>query len=66
MNIEADVVKAISETMICKKCAYPCKAKENSSIANCVFHWTEILSRINPNVDWKEVRYRVSHMKEEE
>ena len=59
MIIEAKILKAISETMTCNKCPYPCNAKENSSQANCVIHWSEILSKIDPSCDWKEVRYKV-------
>ena len=60
MIIETKVLKAISETMTCDKCPYPCKAKENSSKANCVMRWSEILSKIKTDCDWKEVRFRVA------
>lgn len=60
MITEIKILKAISETMQCDKCPYPCKAKEKSSQANCVRHWSEILSNIEPNCDWDEVRYRVA------
>lgn len=60
MIIEAKVPKAISETMTCDKCPYPCKAKENSIQANCVIHWSEILSKIETDCDWKEVRFMVA------
>ena len=62
MIIETKILKAISETMTCEKCPYPCNAKEHSSQANCVTHWSKILSQINPDADWKEIRYRVSEM----
>ena len=58
--IEAKVLKAISETMTCDKCPYPCEAKEKSSQANCVMRWSEILSKIETDCDWKEVRFRVA------
>lgn len=58
--LEAKVLKAISETMTCVKCPYPCKAKEQSSQANCVTNWSEILSKINPKIDWKEVCFMVA------
>lgn len=59
---EARIIKAISETMPCGKCPYPCKAKEKSSQANCVRHWGDILSHINPNADWKEIIYEADEM----
>lgn len=58
--LEVRVLKAISETMTCDKCPYPCKAKEQSSQANCVTNWSEILSKINPKIDWKDVRFMVA------
>lgn len=60
MITETKILKAISETMQCDKCPYPCKAKENSSQANCVMHWSGILSNIDPYCDWDEVRHRVA------
>lgn len=60
MELEVRVLKAISATMTCDKCPYPCKAKEQSSQANCVMNWSEILSKINPKSDWKEVRFMVA------
>ena len=62
MIIEAKILKAISETMTCDKCPYPCRAMANSSQANCVARWAEILSEISPDVDWKEIRYKVAGM----
>lgn len=62
MIIEAKILKAISETMSCEKCPYPCNAKERSSQANCVIRWSEILSQINPDADWKETRRYISLM----
>jgi hypothetical protein len=59
---EAKILKAISETMICEKCPCDCRARENSSQANCVAHWAEMLSKINPSADWKEVRHEVERM----
>lgn len=60
--MEAKILKAISETMTCDKCPYPCQAKENSSQANCVAQWAEMLSKINPNSDWKEIKHEVARM----
>lgn len=60
MLIEAKILKAISETMPCDKCPYPCKAREKSSQANCVMHWCETLSKIDTDIDWKEVRFMVA------
>lgn len=54
-HFESYIIKAISETMTCNKCPYPCKAKSNSSMYNCVKQWCYILSKIDPNVDWNEV-----------
>ena len=59
MIIEARILDAISKTMTCDKCPYPCKAKKHSSRANCVMRWSEILSEIKPDCDWKEVRFKV-------
>lgn len=59
MIVEAKVLKAITATMTCDKCPYPCKAKENSSLSNCMMRWSEILSKIEPSCDWKEVRYKI-------
>lgn len=59
MIIETKILKAISETMQCDKCPYPCKAKEKSSQANCIRHWSEVLSSIDPHCDLDEVRYQV-------
>lgn len=57
--MEAKILKAISETMTCEKCPCACLARENSSLANCVEHWAETLSKINPNADWKEIKHKV-------
>lgn len=60
MTFESSVIKAISETMTCDKCPYPCKSRENGSQANCVMQWCGILSKIDPNCDWAEVRYEIA------
>ena len=60
MTLEANVLNAIVNTMTCDKCPYPCEAKENSSFANCAINWSKILSKIDPNTDWKETRYKLS------
>ena len=62
MEIEAKILKAISETMVCEKCPYPCLARENSSHANCVSHWAETMSKISPDADWKEIKHEVARM----
>lgn len=62
MIYEATILNAICTTMQCDKCPYPCKAKQHSSMANCVAHWSELLSKLNPDIDWKEVRYLVCEM----
>lgn len=61
-TMEAKILKAISETMTCDKCPYPCRAKENSSQANCVAQWADILSKINTDTDWKEIKHEVARM----
>ena len=33
----------IASVMPCRLCPYPCKAKENSSMANCASHWVLIM-----------------------
>ena len=60
MIVESKILKAISETMTCDKCPYPCDARENSSQANCVLRWSKILSMIETDCDWQEVRFRVA------
>ena len=60
--MEAKILKAISETMTCEKCPCVCRVRENSSLANCVAHWAEMLSKINPNVDWKEIKDEVTEL----
>lgn len=59
---EAKILNSITDTMTCDKCPSPCKAKQNASKATCVRQWSETLSKINPNANWKEVRYEVSEM----
>lgn len=66
MIYEATILNAICTTMQCDKCPYPCKAKQQSSMANCVAHWSELLSELKPNTDWKEVRYLALFNKQEE
>lgn len=48
------VLQAISDTMPCDKCPYPCDAKWKSSQANCDRRWFEILSAIDKPT-WTEV-----------
>lgn len=55
MTLEANVLLAIAENMDCDKCPEPCDAYYNSSNNNCINHWSKILSKINPNTDWKKV-----------
>lgn len=54
MTFEAKILKAISETMTCDKCPYPCRKQGMSSQANCVEHWSIILSQIDTKIDWAE------------
>lgn len=58
--MEAKILKAITETMPCEKCPCACRARENSSLANCVARWAETLSKINPNADWKKIKQEVA------
>lgn len=44
---------AITKTMPCNRCPYPCKLKENASQASCDMHWKEILT----NLTESEVNY---------
>ncbi len=60
LTFETKILKAIVDSMACKNCPYPCKAKKNSSYANCAMHWSKILSSIKTDCDWKEVRFRVA------
>ena len=60
MLYEAHILKAISETMSCEKCPYPCVARENSSAANCMIQWSKILESIDTKTDWKEARFFAS------
>lgn len=57
----AKLIKAITHTMQCDKCPYPCKAKENGSQANCDKHWFDLLTNIDTIVafeatTWDEIR----------
>ena len=57
MSPEVKILKAISETMTCDKCPYPCESEQKygmSSQANCVNHWSLILSQIDTKNDWSE------------
>lgn len=60
--METKILKAISETMICEKCPCACRARDNSSLANCVAHCAEMLSKINPNADWKAIKHKVAEL----
>ena len=46
------IIDAISFTMTCKECPYPCTAKESSSTANCQYHWYQILSWTDAGTPW--------------
>lgn len=54
----AKIINAISRSMTCDICPYPCKAKGKSSMANCNSHWIEILSNMEIK-DREEVRDQV-------
>lgn len=43
--------QAIASVMPCTLCPSPCKAKENSSMANCVSRWVLIMTNnvLHPN-----------------
>lgn len=60
MTFEAKILKAIFETMTCDKCPYPCRKQGTSSPANCVEHWSILLSQIDTKIDWAEARTDVA------
>jgi len=37
------VAESIASCMLCRLCPNPCKARDNSSMYNCVSHWMEII-----------------------
>ena len=37
------VARSIASCMQCGLCPNPCKARDNSSMHNCVSHWMEII-----------------------
>jgi len=37
------VAQSIAQCMHCGLCLNPCKARNNSSMYNCVSHWMEII-----------------------
>lgn len=50
----AKIINAISRSMTCDICPYPCEAKEKSSLSNCNSHWCDILCNMEIK-DRKEV-----------
>lgn len=58
---EAEIIKAICNTMQCDKCPCQCEAREHSSLANCVYHWTVLFSKIDTaQCDWSKIREEVA------
>lgn len=51
----AAVISAISQTMTCDKCPFPCEAKEYSSYRNCNRNWWETLHELGVDVPWEDV-----------
>ena len=37
---------AISRTMICKECPYPCTSKDHSNMYACELHWKKVLDLV--------------------
>lgn len=62
MAFEAEILRAITDTMKCNECPCQCKAMENSSLANCSMHWSEMLSKIDPACNWSEVRHKAAEL----
>ena len=62
MTFEEKILKAISETMTCDKCPYSCRKQGMSSQANCVEHWSILLSQIDTKIDWAEARWNVGFL----
>ncbi len=63
MAFEVEILKAITDTMTCDACPCQCKAKENSSLANCSMHWSEMLSKIDPACNWREIRHKAAELR---
>ena len=53
----AQVLKAIAWNMHCTDCPYPCESKMNSSMANCVNHWYDVLTSLDKKEDKKAVMH---------
>ena len=51
----APVINAITSCMPCPICPYPCKAKNDSSKANCSRRWYEILHFLENDGDKRAV-----------
>lgn len=62
MALEAEILKAITETMTCAVCPCQCKARGNSSLANCSMHWSKMLSKIDPACDWSAARHKAAEL----
>lgn len=53
-----DVLSAITATMPCYMCPYPCGKKEIASQATCDKHWYMILRNMKIE-DWNQVSYKL-------
>lgn len=56
MAFEVDILYAIVHTMKCDRCPFQCEDNPFRTYENCTKRWGEILSKIDPNVNWTEVR----------
>lgn len=54
MTLEANVLNSIMHTMNCYECPFQCEDYPFQSLFNCMNHWSKILSKINPNVNWEK------------
>lgn len=59
MTIEAQILKAIVETMTRDKCPCSCIKREHSSKANCMQNWSDTLSQISGDCNWQEIRMQI-------
>lgn len=59
LPLEAQILKAIVETMDCDKCPCACSKRKHSSKANCMMNWSDTLSQISSDCDWKDIRMQI-------
>lgn len=56
MAVEVDILDAIVHTMKCDRCPCQCEVSSFQTYDDCIKRWSETLSKIDPNVNWEEVR----------